>query len=436
MVSTSDVWWHFHRVLPSVPLPESYSSQVRVHLSYGEDGRYGELMVPLHDTQMKEAWYLDGYLDGESHPRRIDIHTSPFRIGRSSRTDVHCVLPCKSLSAVHAEIRLIGGGLWICDSKSSNGTFVNRKRINGPIRVQDGDVIHFATSEFLVMRAGEAPDEAGDDLDRTQLKPVSVTQLPRRTVSGLASFREILSTAAVSAVFQPIMSRAAGAATHVELLGRGTHPGLPAAPYELFRIAAALDSEAQLSRLFEQVGFRDAAALPAGTGIFINLHPAELEDPQFDALVDFLATQRAAAPDQKMVVEIHESAVLVRAQMMRLSARLNDLGIELAYDDFGAGQARLLELIDVPCNYLKFDRSMITDIDKASPTRQTLLESLVRMVSGLGIASIAEGVETRAEWRVCREMGFTHGQGYYFGKPAPVSHWTEERLARIARSLL
>lgn len=298
--------------------------------------------------------------------------------------------------------------------------------------MRDGDVIHFAKSEFVVMRARESLSEDGDDSDRTQLNSVSITQLPRRTVSGLASFGEVLSTAAASAVFQPIVSSATRAVTHFELLGRGTHPDLPVAPHELFRIAAALDQEAQLSRLFEEVGFRDAAALPYGTGLFINLHPAELEGAQFDALVDFLAAQRAAAPERKIVVEIHESAVLVRSQMLRLSARLEDLGIELAYDDFGAGQARLLELIDVPCRYLKFDHSMITDIDKAPSARLKLLESLVKMASELGIESLAEGVETRAEWQICEQAGFAYGQGYFFGKSAPVAHWTEECLADVA----
>lgn len=124
---------------------------------------------------MKENWYLDGYVDGETHPRRIGIHTSPFRIGRSSGNDVHCALPCKSLSGVHAELRLAGEKLWVRDSNSSNGTFVNRKRIDGPTRVRDGDVIHFAKSEFVVMRVMEALGDDGEDTERTQLNSVSIS---------------------------------------------------------------------------------------------------------------------------------------------------------------------------------------------------------------------------------------------------------------------
>jgi len=384
---------------------------------------------------MKATWYLDGFLDGESHPRRIGVYTSPFKIGRVTGTDVHCVLPCKSLSGVHAELRWTDEALWIRDSNSRNGTFVNRKRINAPTRVRDGDVIHFAKSEFVVLHLVQSKSVEDDESERTQLNAVSVTQLPRRTVGGTAIFRELLSTRAVAAVYQPIVTRAAKEVTDFEILGRGSHPGLPTAPYELFRIAAALDHEVQLSRLFEEVGFCDSATLPPRAGIFLNLHPKELEAEHLDKLLEFLAAQRAARPEQKITVEIHESAVLVRSQMLRLTARLRSLEIDLAYDDFGAGQARLLELIEVPCKYLKFDRSMISDIDKAASQRHKLLETLVRMASELGILCLAEGIETFEEWRVCCQMGFAQGQGFYFGKPAPVSHWSANRLDDVVRLL-
>jgi EAL domain-containing protein (putative c-di-GMP-specific phosphodiesterase class I) len=102
--------------------------------------------------------------------------------------------------------------------------------------------------------------------------------------------------------------------------------------------------------------------------------------------------------------------------MRELRAVLNELNIGLAYDDFGAGQARLVELGEVPPDFLKFDIELIHEIDRASPERQRMLASLVAIVKDLGIASLAEGVETEAEHAACRQMGFDFGQGYLYGK--------------------
>ena len=98
---------------------------------------------------------------------------------------------------------------------------------------------------------------------------------------------------------------------------------------------------------------------------------------------------------------------------------MRDLDIKLAYDDFGAGQARLVDLAKVPPDYLKFDIALIRGIHTASAQQRQLVDTLVRMVQDFGIAALAEGVECAEEAEVCREIGFDYAQGYYFGKPAP-----------------
>ena len=105
----------------------------------------------------------------------------------------------------------------------------------------------------------------------------------------------------------------------------------------------------------------------------------------------------------------------------RLRTQLNRSGVGLAYDDFGAGQARLLELAEVPPHYLKFDMSFIRDIDSAPLSRQRLLTSLVSVARDLLVYTVAEGVETAGEADVCMRLGFTHAQGFFFGKPRPIT---------------
>jgi EAL domain-containing protein (putative c-di-GMP-specific phosphodiesterase class I) len=91
--------------------------------------------------------------------------------------------------------------------------------------------------------------------------------------------------------------------------------------------------------------------------------------------------------------------------------------MKLAYDDFGAGQARLNELVEARPDYLKFDRKLIAGLDAANKNRQQLLESLVLMSRQLGIVTLAEGIETAGEAEACRRVGFELMQGYYFGRP-------------------
>jgi EAL domain-containing protein (putative c-di-GMP-specific phosphodiesterase class I) len=133
---------------------------------------------------------------------------------------------------------------------------------------------------------------------------------------------------------------------------------------------------------------------------------------------------RQLATSQPITVEIHEAVVTDVSTMKDLQVELGNLDMRLAFDDFGAGQARLFELAEVRPHYLKFDRQMIHDIHRASHERQQMLANLVRIVVELGVIPLAEGVECAEESNACREMGFVLAQGYHFGMPAPVVAYT------------
>jgi EAL domain-containing protein (putative c-di-GMP-specific phosphodiesterase class I) len=94
--------------------------------------------------------------------------------------------------------------------------------------------------------------------------------------------------------------------------------------------------------------------------------------------------------------------------------------MQLAYDDFGAGQARLDELARVAPDCVKFDMRLIRDLDQAPAERRIVTERLVALVRELGSVPLAEGVESQAEAEACAQIGFELAQGYYFGRPAPL----------------
>jgi EAL domain-containing protein (putative c-di-GMP-specific phosphodiesterase class I) len=103
--------------------------------------------------------------------------------------------------------------------------------------------------------------------------------------------------------------------------------------------------------------------------------------------------------------------------MREFRAALHDLGIRLAYDDFGAGQSRLLELTEVPPDYLKFDRSLVQESALCSESHWSLLQTLVKHATEVGIATVAEGLESQEAVDACRDLGFTYLQGYHLGRP-------------------
>ena len=360
------------------------------------------------------GWYLETMADA-GRLRRIAIHTLPFRVGR--RQGLALVLPADSVSKNHAEIYETESGLGLRDLGSKNGTFINRSLIDDA-PLEEGDIVHFADFEFRLGRTDEketAPLVPGDE------RPTTVVpkrrELSHHFVEGTRELREMLSEGMVTMVFQPIILVPLGTVAAYEALGRGRHPRLPESPLDLFRIAESIDAEAELSRLFRRKAVELARERDDLPTIFLNTHPIELDRP---GLLESLEELRELAPQLDLALEIHESVLTRPAQIAELRHLLLERNIALAYDDFGAGQARLLELADAPPHYLKFDRRFVTGIDRAPHSRRRLVASLVAAARELLVRTIAEGVETAGEGAACSSAGFSHAQGYYFGRPGPI----------------
>jgi EAL domain-containing protein (putative c-di-GMP-specific phosphodiesterase class I) len=249
----------------------------------------------------------------------------------------------------------------------------------------------------------------------TMVMPESMI-LPEHFAPNEAEFDELIMGNGLSGAVQPIVDARTRQIVGYELLGRANHPRLPNTPIELFNLAGAMDREVDLSLAFREFGVSKFAQHVRGSNLFINAHPKETFSEVFFASLEHL---HRTSPNLRAVVEIHESAITDINQLREFAKRLARLNIRFAYDDFGAGQARLLELADVPAHFVKFDMSLIRGLHKASPRKQKLVNDLVRMVLATGSIPLAEGVEDEEEARLCVEMGFKLIQGYLTGKPIP-----------------
>jgi EAL domain-containing protein (putative c-di-GMP-specific phosphodiesterase class I) len=365
-------------------------------------------------TAMQEQWYLEGFLDGKDGIQRVPIVPLPFIIGR--QRDLSFPLPSGSVSRRHVEIYLDGPCLRIRDLGSTNGTFVNGQRIATDQPLDPGDVIRIGMFEFRV-----AVERVGDSGVNTTSTAMMSPEEQQRLGIGVHGFERLFQLRAVAPAYQPVVNLATSKIIGYEILGRGTLPGLPCEPNELFRIATMFHKQRELSELFRVVGVEEvkSKAFDRPMNLFANTHPVEMEGP---GLVDSLRALRARFGSMPLTLEIHEGTITDLQAMRELRRELTDLSIKLAYDDFGAehGEGRLLQIADVPPDYLKFDVVWIRDIDRAPANRQWMLENLVQMALRMGIAPLAEGVETEAEADICAAVGFRFAQGFHYGRPVSV----------------
>ncbi len=356
-------------------------------------------------------WFLEGYIEADDVLRQLPLREFPVLVGRSGESALAGA--SSNMSRYHAELVERDGRLVVRDLGSKNGTFVNHEPVDDEAVLQAGDIVHFADVEF---RVGRGTPDAGGDPDLTATGIISRDRLPGRFPRGAADLARLFEAGAVDAVYQPVVSLGTGEGVAQECLGRGDWPGLPVAPGELLQLAASVGRAVELSRLMRGIAVRKAGEAGLAGPTFINIHPHEVASIQ--GLVEQMRSLRDAWPGLEMVLELHESAVTDLAAIERLRSELAVLGIALAYDDFGAGQARLVELSSVPPDYLKFDIALIRGIDRSSEQHRRMVAMLVEYAREAGITTLAEGVTRAGEAETCRRLGFDWAQGYYFGAPA------------------
>lgn len=359
---------------------------------------------------MPRKWVLEGFFGQHTDaPQRITLGELPAKVGRDPGLPV--AITRSEVSRHHAEFFEHGGELFLRDLGSTNGTFVNHDQLHREAALRHGDVVHFASYEVRVLEENDITS-LNDDSSMTML---NVMPLSNKLPTGLSELQELLDDRAIKAQFQPIVG-IDGQLFGYEILGRGSRSDLPVSPMELFRIAESMSGKAAaLSELMRDCGVEQACAQSTTQRLFMNTHPAEMQD--VDSLLASIRRLRQQFSDVPMVLEIHEDAITDIDRMKRFADELTAMDIELAYDDFGAGQARLMEMIDIPVKYVKFDIALIRGLHEAPESKRKMVAALVAMTRAMGIQALAEGVEYPQELALCDSMQFDLIQGYYFGKP-------------------
>ena len=354
-------------------------------------------------------WMLVGCPDPDEPLREISVDEQPFVIGRNG--DCHLSVRSRRVSGRHAELMQVGDHLLLRDCGSTNGTYLQGRRITEVTPVGDGDLLQFADAEFRLRWSGE---DAVPPI--TSVHEQTAVELDAFEPNWLFSnFEKLMGRPGVIPSFQPVIDLSDNQTVGYEALARSNTPGMEN-PAAMFSTAELLGREVQFSRECRHRGLFISQYLPGQLPIYVNTHPAERL--MTDVLPDMVAL-RERYSGMPIVLEIHEAAFSDVTEMRQFADHLRDLAVDFAYDDFGAGRSRLAELMEVPPSILKCDAGLIQMVTDAEDRTGRMLGSMVRMLRDAGITTLAEGIETITQAEICRVLGFELAQGYLFGRPAP-----------------
>ncbi|MEW5741628.1 MAG: EAL domain-containing protein [Myxococcota bacterium] len=302
------------------------------------------------------------------------------------------------------------------------------------IRMPDGDGISLlraaraqdATVPFVLMTGAPSVETAVSALEHGALKylqkPFSVDEFAHAVTSAvhkrvqaedLPALGERLDHALTHLwmAYQPIVSWSSRSVFSYEALFRTAAKDVNG-PMEMLELAERTHRLFDVGRAIRARVARDAAALAPGLKLFVNLHPADLDDPELyrsDAPLSMFAS--------RVVLEITERASITDLDdVMARVAALRGLGYRVAIDDLGAGYAGLTTFAQVQPEFVKLDGSLVRGIEQDRP-RQVVVSSMMNVARDLGTHVIAEAIETSAERRQLEALGVDLMQGYLFCRP-------------------
>jgi EAL domain-containing protein (putative c-di-GMP-specific phosphodiesterase class I) len=290
------------------------------------------------------------------------------------------------------------------------------KHMSVPIRLADGSAygmfccLGFAADPSLQQRdlqmmrafADIAAFEINRDLD------VKKAGEERR-----ARIQHVIDAKLFEIVFQPIWNVETSAPVGVECLARFS--AAPArGPDKWFAEAAEAGLGVALELAAIEAALPALAALPLGVQMGVNASPETVMSGALPRLFEGL-------PCDRIVLEITEHATVADYdQLMAALQPLRERGVMLAIDDAGAGYSSLRHILHLQPDIIKLDMSLTRNIS-LDPARRALGAALIGFARQTGSRIVAEGVETAAELQTLRRLGADKAQGYFLGKPMPLS---------------
>ncbi|MFK8186271.1 MAG: putative bifunctional diguanylate cyclase/phosphodiesterase [Phormidesmis sp.] len=227
----------------------------------------------------------------------------------------------------------------------------------------------------------------------------------------------------LSVHYQPIVNLSTGRVTGVEALVRWHHPqhGL-ISPGDFIPVMEETGAITRMGQWVLNVACAQICQwqhqLPdnAPLRINVNISARQLRRNDLVQQVTSILTETGLSPEN-LQLEITETGMMSNSlDALNMLNALKALKVRLCLDDFGIGYSSLSRLQSLPIDSLKIDRSFVRNIDKTQET-VSIIRSIIELGERLGMEIVAEGVETREQLEILRDLGCDNIQGFYFAKP-------------------
>lgn len=222
-------------------------------------------------------------------------------------------------------------------------------------------------------------------------------------------------------VYQPKIDLQSGRVAGVEALLRWEHAGTLIGPATFICLAEELGVIGDITKWVVRSSVAQAVRWKnAGIDmpIALNLSPKDLKDQN---VVRYLieCIEGSSLDPRLFEVELTERSLFENEQMLlQLLKMLRDLGVKVALDDVGTGYNSLVDLVIIPIDHIKIDKTFIDHI--SSENYRVLVKSVIDFAHNTGGQVVAEGVETKEQLDILKNMGCNYVQGYYYSKPLPL----------------
>jgi diguanylate cyclase (GGDEF)-like protein len=231
--------------------------------------------------------------------------------------------------------------------------------------------------------------------------------------------RAALSTGQFQLYYQPVVNIPSNRITSFEVVLRWLHPNEGIImPDAFIPLAEEMGFIIPLGEWVLKNACAAAAKWPSHIKISVNISPMQFRHPGFVHMVIDALTASCLQPD-RLELEIAESTLQHdNAEALSALYQLRELGVGICMDDFGTGCSSLSHLQRFPFDKLKIDRSFVKDISDHAGSLN-IVRAIAGLAHSLGIATTAEGVETKEQLDAVRSEGCVEVRGCLFGKPLP-----------------
>ncbi|WP_404307966.1 putative bifunctional diguanylate cyclase/phosphodiesterase [Neorhodopirellula lusitana] len=256
----------------------------------------------------------------------------------------------------------------------------------------------------------------GRDCARFFSKGMDQKLLQRRTME--ASLRSALANNEFVLHFQPLLTPDTSEICAFEALIRWQHPeqGL-VPPLDFIPLAEETGLIRNIGDWVLIAACQEARNWPDHVRVAVNVSAVQFQGGTLPASVAKALEESGIAGD-RLEIEITES-VLMRESLDALDQlhALRALGVRIALDDFGTGYSSLSYLQRFPFDKLKMDRTFVQNLNQTDA--MAIVSTIASLGKCLGLATTAEGIETKQQLQCVVEQGFTEVQGFYYGRPIP-----------------